>query len=230
MATKVKICGITSLDDAMWAAREGADFLGYIFYPPSKRFVAPRNAQYIVENVRDKYPDVQHVGVFVDDDVANIAWIANLSRLDLVQLHGRETPTFCAELDLLGVHSIKTIGIGPEGTTIEPDSYHTPYFLCDTHDENLKGGTGRRFDLDRLPASISHDKLFLAGGLNCENVSELLSAIRPFAVDISTGVEASPGVKSHRLIKRFLAEVRRINDSSEHPPDSQETKSSPASK
>lgn len=211
MKTKVKICGITSVEDALFAAEAGADFLGYIFYPPSKRFIAPRNAANIARMVREKFPAVQHVGVFVDDEVANVAWLRNLVGLDFVQLHGRETPDYCAELDAVGARVIKTVGIGEVGASVDPASYgNIDYFLCDTHDDHAKGGTGRRFDLSAMPSGISMDRLFLAGGLDPENIADLLATVRPFAVDVSTGVEISPGLKSHVRVKAFIDNVRSV--------------------
>lgn len=211
MQTRVKICGITSLEDALYAAEEGASLLGYIFYPPSKRFVAPRNVQAITRAVRSQFPQVLHVGVFVDDEPENVAWNANLAGLDYVQLHGRETPAYCAELDLLGLRVIKAIGIAADGAIIDPADYHVDFFLCDTHDEKLKGGTGRRFDLSRIPAGIAPEKLFLAGGLNADNVAALLDQVQPYAVDVSSGVESSPGRKNHRAIRNFLQAVKSCN-------------------
>ena len=195
--------------DALYAAEAGADFLGYIFYPPSKRFIAPRNAAEIARAVREKVPHVQHVGVFVDDQAANVAWLVNLVGLDYVQLHGRESADYCAELETLGVRTIKTVGIGEVGASVDPAAYGTvDYFLCDTHDDNLKGGTGRRFDLGSLPDGIPPERLFLAGGLNPDNIAELLAEIKPFAVDVSTGVEISPGLKSHKRIKDFIENLQ----------------------
>src|SRR6476620_3183511 len=106
MKTRVKICGMTRLQDALHCARSGADFLGYIFYAPSKRFIAPRSALEIIREVRRQFPDVLHAGVFVDEEPANIAWTRNLAGLDLVQLHGSETPQACDELSALGIDVI----------------------------------------------------------------------------------------------------------------------------
>lgn len=211
MKTRIKICGITSARDALFAAEAGADYLGYIFYPPSKRFIAPRNAAEIAREARQKFPAVQHVGVFVDDEASNIAWLANLVGLDYVQLHGRETPDYCADLDALGLNVIKTVGISEVGASVEPSTYGSvDFFLCDTHDDKLKGGTGRRFDLSTLPAGMSLDRLFLAGGLTPDNITDLLAEVRPYAVDVSTGVEISPGLKSDKRVKDFINNVRSV--------------------
>jgi len=209
MQTQVKICGITSSEDALFAAEAGANLLGYIFYPPSKRFIAPRNAAQIARQVRTAFPEVRQVGVFVDEEPSNIAWTMNLVGLDLAQLHGRESDAHCRELEMLGVRCVKTIGIGTDGPLVDFRKYDCDFFLCDTHDESLKGGTGRQFDLPRIPGGIKHDKLFVAGGLTPENVAELLLQMRPYAVDVSSGVEIKPGVKSHRRIKEFIEQVRR---------------------
>ncbi len=216
MKTHVKICGITSLDDALFAAEAGVDFLGYIFYAPSKRFVAPRTAGDIIRNVRKQFPDIRHVGVFVDEEPHNVAWIRNLAGLDFVQLHGNETPDYCAGLDAIGVEAIKAIGIGPTGVRLDVLKYNTAFYLFDTHDENLKGGTGRKFDLNALPSSLETGRMFLAGGLNPDNVGELLSHIHPFAVDVSTGVEDSPGMKSRTKVKMFIDTVRTATANHSH--------------
>lgn len=223
METRVKICGITNLEDALCAAEEGASLLGYIFYPPSKRFVAPRNVQAITRALRAAHPEVLHVGVFVDDEPENVAWTANLAGLDFVQLHGRETPEYCAELDLLGLRVIKAVGIGAEGAILDPAEYQVDYFLCDTHDEELKGGTGRRFDLSRIPAGIAPEKLFLAGGLNADNIAALLDQVQPYAVDVSSGVESGPGRKNHRAIRNFLQAVKSSGKSKDHTQKIQKT-------
>lgn len=213
MQTKVKICGITNLEDALCAAEAGADYLGYIFFAPSKRFVAPRTAAEITRRVRADFPWVQHVGVFVDEEASNISWIMNLAGMDYAQLHGSETPAFVEELAMLNVDVIKTIGIGLAGARQNSGSYDVSFFLCDTHDEQLKGGTGRQFNLEAIPADIPMARLFIAGGLNADNIEGLLYTIRPFAVDVSSGVEVSPGKKSHPQIKNFIKSVRACCES-----------------
>jgi phosphoribosylanthranilate isomerase len=213
MTTKVKICGITRLEDALHSAAAGADFLGYIFYAPSKRFIAPRSALEIVQQVRQQFPQVKHVGVFVDEEPANMAWVRNLAGLDYVQLHGKEAPSVCDELSALGMEVIKALGIDAAGARADFRDYPVSFYLCDTFDENLKGGTGRAFNLDLLPDDLPREKLFLAGGLNPENVGEYVAIARPYAVDVSTGVESSPGVKSHEQVTSFIRSVRSAEQS-----------------
>jgi phosphoribosylanthranilate isomerase len=213
MTTRAKICGITRLEDALHAASSGADYLGYIFYAPSKRFVAPRTAKEIIQKVRTDFPAVQHVGVFVDETPENMVWVRNLAALDLLQLHGNETPAVCEELGALGIDVVKTLAIGEEETSTDFRQYDVSFFLCDTHDPKLKGGTGRTFDLNRVPSGLPHEKMFIAGGLTPENVVELIREQAPYAVDVSTGVEESPGIKSHRRITEFIESVLRGNGS-----------------
>lgn len=208
MQTKVKICGITSLEDALASAQAGADFLGYNFYAPSKRFIAPRSAGEITRHVRAEYPEVRHVGIFVDEEPENVAWIRNLAGLDFVQLHGGESPEYCAGLAAVGIEIIKVIGIGAAGVRLDAADYDVAYYLFDTHDDKLKGGTGRAFDLAALPSTLDPARMILAGGLSADNIAEILTRIRPFAVDVSSGVEERPGVKSHPQIERFISNVR----------------------
>jgi len=209
MAPLVKICGITRLEDALGSARAGADFLGYIFYARSKRFLAPRSARLIIAEVRQQFPHVRHVGVFVDEAPADIAWIHNIAGLDYVQLHGHETVELCGELAELGMDVIKALGIDADGARVDYRNYKVNYFLCDTYDANLKGGTGKSFDLNLLPAGLPLERVFLAGGLNPENVSEIVSQLKPFAVDVSSGVEERPGIKDLAQVELFIKNVRQ---------------------
>ncbi len=213
MTTRAKICGITRLEDALHAASSGADYLGYIFYAPSKRFVAPRTAKEIIQKVRTEFPNVQHVGVFVDEEPENMVWVRNLAGLDLLQLHGHETPGVCDELTALGIDVIKVLAIGEKETSTDFCQYNVSFFLCDTHDAKLKGGTGRTFDLNKIPSGLPNEKTFLAGGLTPENVAELIRERAPYAVDVSTGVEESPGIKSHRRVTEFIESVLGANGS-----------------
>lgn len=216
MRTRVKICGITTLDDAMFSAQAGADYLGFIFYAPSKRFIAPRTAGEIVRKVRLEFPHVQPVGVFVDDEIANVAWIRNLAGLDYVQLHGNESPEYCAELSALGIEIIKAIGVSSAGPQVNAAAYDAAFYLYDTHDDKLKGGTGRQFDIAALPPDLDPARMFLAGGLSPENVVQRLSQIHPYAVDVSSGVESSPGIKLHTQVKSFVDNVRTASAANDH--------------
>lgn len=213
MTTRTKICGITRLEDALHAAEAGAAFLGYIFYAPSRRFIAPRSAKDIIAQVRKVYPGVLHVGVFVDEEPSNMVWIRNLAGLDLLQLHGSETPEICRELELHGIDVIKVLPMSAGSPATDYRTYDVPYYLCDTHDPALKGGTGRTFDLSRIPLDLPRDRTFLAGGLTPENVGEMVSQVQPYCVDVSTGVEDSPGIKSSRRVSEFIKAVSSAGES-----------------
>jgi len=207
MTFNVKICGITRWGDAQLSAEMGAGFLGYIFYPPSKRFVSAEKVAEIISAARFAHPDVKHVGVFVDEDAATILDYHRVAGFDFAQLHGQESPAICAELREQGIGTIKTIGMGSDGPLLDFADYEADYFLCDTHDATLKGGTGRTFDRDKLPAGIPLEKLFLAGGITPENVGDLVTAVRPFGIDVSSGVEEAPGVKDKRKLAAFFEAV-----------------------
>jgi len=149
------------------------------------------------------------VGVFVDEEPADIAWIHDIAGLDYVQLHGRETPELCEELADLGIDVIKALGIDAKGARADYRDYKVNYFLCDTFDANLKGGTGKSFDLNLLPTGLPLERVFLAGGLTPENVSDIISRLKPFAVDVSSGVEERPGIKDAARVERFINNVRQ---------------------
>lgn len=212
MTTRTKICGITRLEDALHAAGAGASYLGYIFYAPSKRFIAPRSAKEIISQVRKAYPGVLHVGVFVDEEPSNMVWIRNLAGLDLLQLHGSETPEVCRELEFHQIDVIKVLPMSAGSPTTDFRVYDVPYYLCDTHDPALKGGTGRTFDLSRIPSGLPRDRTFLAGGLTPDNVGEVVRKVQPYCVDVSTGVEENPGIKSALRVTRFIDAVSSASE------------------
>lgn len=207
MKTLVKICGMTRVEDAVLCAGSGADFLGYIFYPPSKRYVSVARAGEIISQVRRQYPEVKHVGVFVDEDTDVILKAVREAKLDAVQLHGNERPDTCERIAENGVTVIKALGMSAGGSTQEFRDFEVPFYLCDTYDPKLVGGTGRTFDLALLPEGLPMEQTFLAGGLTPENVKAAIEQVRPYAVDVSSGVEASPGVKSPELVKDFMSSV-----------------------
>lgn len=206
MSPVTKICGITQTEDALLSAELGARYLGYIFYPPSKRFISPGRVAGIVRSVREAFPALRHVGVFVNEPASKVLKIREEAGLDFAQLHGEESADYCQELALAGVNCIKTIGIGEQGCRSDYTDYATDFFLCDTYDAKLKGGTGKPFDLDRIPAGIPLGKTFIAGGINAENVQSLIGSLNCYGVDVSSGVESAPGIKSaEKLIELFRA-------------------------
>lgn len=211
MKTKVKICGMTRLQDALLAAENGADFLGYIFTEKSKRFLAPRSARLIINEIKIQFPEVLHVGIFVDAEEEDVAWSAGLAGLDYLQLHGKEKPEYCKNLELTGFEIIKAFSVGSGIDNSVYKDYDVAHYLWDTYDPVQHGGTGKTFDLSLLPSDVPLEKSFIAGGLRAENVGELLKEVQPFAVDVSSGVEDSPGVKNERRIEDFMNAVRQAD-------------------
>lgn len=203
--TKIKICGLTRADDALEAARLGADFLGLIFVPASPRFIEPERAAEITARVREEGHAVKFAGVFHDASADYMREIAAVAGLDLVQLHGAEGDD---EIRDLNIPAIKTLRVGD---TL-PDTHSTPsaaWLLFDTFDERRVGGTGRRFDWSLLAMYERNKPFFLSGGLNPENVVAAITLVRPDAIDVSSGVEGDePGVKDHAKLARLIERVR----------------------
>lgn len=203
--TKIKICGITNEDDALFCAECGADFLGFIFVPSSPRYVEPKKAGAIAERLRGSGRSSKIVGVFQDASADSIREIRSVVGLDLVQLHGSESEDDIREL---GIPTIKTLHVGD---TL-PDTHATPaaaWLLFDTYDERHAGGTGRRFDWSLLAMYERSKPFFLSGGLTPDNVIAAISLVRPDVIDVASGVEASPGVKDRAKVARLFERVRR---------------------
>jgi phosphoribosylanthranilate isomerase len=202
---KVKICGITNEADALFCAQSGADFLGFIFVPSSPRHVTPEKAAAIAARLRETPNAPEIVGVFQDASVDSITEVRNVVFLDAVQLHGSESDD---DIRALGIPAIKTLHV----RNTVPDTHAAPnaaWLLFDTFDERRSGGTGRRFDWSLLAAYERSKPFFLSGGLTPENVVAAVSLVRPDAIDVASGVEASPGVKDHDKVARLFERVRR---------------------
>jgi phosphoribosylanthranilate isomerase len=203
--TKVKICGITNLEDALAAVEAGAELLGFNFYRRSPRYVSPSAARAVIERLPE---GVLSVGVFVNEEGPEVVCrLAREAGVGAAQLHGSETPEFCAGLE--GLWTIKALRVGEN---FEPESaaaFGTDALLLDAHVAGEWGGTGRTFDwnLARRTRGLV-PRLILAGGLTAENVAEAVGAVGPFAVDACSGVEVSPGRKSPALMRRFVEAVR----------------------
>lgn len=203
--TRIKICGITRVEDALAAAGHGADFLGFIFVPSTPRFIEPEHAAAIAATVRDRGDAPKIVGVFRDASNDYIRAIRDLAGLDLVQLHGGESDDDIREL---GIPAVKTLRVGDA----LPETQATPsasWLLFDTYDERRGGGTGRRFDWGLLTTYQRTKPFFLSGGLGPDNVAAAISSVRPDAVDVCSGVEASPGVKDHGKLRAFFERIKR---------------------
>jgi phosphoribosylanthranilate isomerase len=199
---RVKICGITRPEDAICAAMAGADAIGLNFYRPSPRMVGPETARAIG---RALPPFVTRVGLFVDADRDEIATILNSVVLDMIQFHGNESPADC---ELFDMPYIKVIRMSEGVDLHEQASLYSgaAALLVDTYMAGVAGGTGQTFDWDRIPADLGKP-VILAGGLNPDNVLQAITRVRPYAVDVSGGVESSKGVKDGKLIRSFIRQV-----------------------
>jgi phosphoribosylanthranilate isomerase len=203
---RVKVCGITNYQDASMAVELGADALGFIF-APSPRGIAPEEARGIIRAIP---PFVQAVGVFVDEDPVTIRRIVHLCGLDLVQLHGDESPDFCRELM---PNAIKAFRLKDESSllVIRPYRGGVRAILLDTYVEGKKGGTGRAFDWNlAIKAKGFQIPTILSGGLNPDNIAEAISLVKPFGVDVNSGIESSPGKKSPALMSELMEIVRKM--------------------
>jgi phosphoribosylanthranilate isomerase len=201
---KVKICGITRLEDALLAARLGADALGFNFWPGSKRFVDPGAARAIIDRLP---PFVTAVGVFVNQPPAHVLATAEQSGVTVVQLHGDEQPRECNGYPLPAIKALRVTG--PESLA-EMERYRVQAFLLDAPGAGF-GGSGATFDWALAREASARGTILLAGGLTPENVAEAVRSVRPWAVDVASGVEASPGVKDPDKLARFIASARKEN-------------------
>lgn len=203
--TKVKICGITNVEDALAAVEAGAEMLGFNFYRRSPRYVAPAEARRIVEQLP---AGVLSVGVFVNEEGPGaVSRLASESGVGAAQLHGAETPEFCAGLG--GLKTIKALRVGERFEVESVAAFPVGAVLLDAYVAGEWGGTGRTFDwgLARRARELT-PRLILAGGLTPENVAAAVAAVGPFAVDACSGVEVAPGRKSPALMRRFVAAAR----------------------
>lgn len=203
-ATRVKICGIRQLADALVAAENGASFLGYVFHEKSPRNLEPLLAAEIISEVRMQFPAVRHVGVFANERIEQLLRIIRMAGLDIAQLHGEEAPDYCGRTRAECGAVIKAIRIGADAPEVKWEDFPADFFLCDTFSPSQAGGLGEAFDHTLLPSSLPMDRVFIAGGLTAENVAKVIKDLRPFCVDVSSGVESSRGVKSRELIRQFL--------------------------
>lgn len=202
---QVKICGITNLEDARAAVEAGADALGFNFWPRSKRYVTPARAREIIEALP---PGVLLVGVFVNEEgPEEVARKVSESGVGAAQLHGDETPEFCRRLR--GLMLIKALRVG-EGFRAEAAAgYGAEAILLDAFSTEERGGTGRTFDWSVAKTTRALvPKLFLAGGLTPENVAEAVRAVKPYGVDVCSGVESAPGRKDFARMRRFIEAAR----------------------
>jgi phosphoribosylanthranilate isomerase len=206
MPTRIKHCGITSLEDAHRAAEAGAWTLGMIFWPGSPRACDPNEAQLIGAALRRT---VNLAGVFVNATLDEIDDMAQLAGLSLVQLHGDEGPAFCTEIARrTGAKVIKATRLRSRAELQAAAAFHTDFHLLDAHVEGVPGGTGTTLDWELVRDARLDAPVILSGGLTPCNVADAIAATRPFAVDVASGTELAPGVKDPQKLEAFAAAVR----------------------
>jgi phosphoribosylanthranilate isomerase len=206
MSTRVKICGITNLADAQAAIEAGADALGFNFYEKSPRFVSISLAAEISKQLP---PFVMRVGVFVNAPEDFVLRAIGECGLTMLQFHGDEPPEFCTQFGLM---SMKAFRVRGNEWKNEISHYKTEAFLLDAYSIDSYGGTGEKFNWDlAIEAQRFGKPIFLAGGLTPENVGEAVKKVRPFGVDVSSGVEISPGQKDHAKVKAFIQAAKKEN-------------------
>jgi phosphoribosylanthranilate isomerase len=204
---KVKICGITNYEDAAMIVDQGADALGFNFFPQSPRYIAPADARSIIRRIP---PFAVSVGLFVNvAEPSRVSAIARAAGVQVLQLHGDETPEYCRSLAEWPL--IKALRIGEGGIPGNLEEYPVQAFLLDVKDDTLFGGTGKSFDWE-LARSIKHVRpIILAGGLTADNLRKAIQTVDPYAVDVCSGVESAPGEKSAHKVIEFMNEVRNVN-------------------
>lgn len=202
---KVKICGIKTLQDVEFVNRQKPDFTGFVFYSLSKRYVSLITARSLKAKLNKK---IKSIGVFVNAPPEEIAAAAELGIINIVQLHGDETNAYIAELrKICTLPIIKAVRVREEADIKKAAFYNCEYFLFDTYSTASYGGTGRQFDTQLLKGVKINKPYFLAGGLNAGNVRSALKGLKPYAVDVSGGVE-SGGSKDEIKIKNFIKQVK----------------------
>jgi phosphoribosylanthranilate isomerase len=209
--TKIKICGITNLEDARFASGALVDYLGFIFYEKSPRYIEPAEAGAIINWLEGP----EKVGVFVNQPLDDVNRTARQTGLDYVQLHGDETPEYCS---LVEKPVIKVIHIEKESVDyllkhqIEQYSDVADFLLFDTKIDGLWGGTGKPFDWSMITDLEINMPFFLSGGINTENIREAIQTVQPYAVDVSSSLEQKPGLKDFEKIEVFMNEITELKE------------------
>jgi phosphoribosylanthranilate isomerase len=206
---EIKICGITNMEDATFAATCGADAIGFIFYPKSPRYVAPETVKKIIEEISR---EITKVGVFVNHDVAEVKETIDFCGLDMVQLHGDESPTYCAQFPQSQV--IKSFAPRTEDDLVNMREYAVKAILVDAHDPVRYGGTGEQSDWTLAAKVKKTHPLILAGGLSMANIKEAVEHASPHAVDVNSGAEIAPGKKDHQKVRAIIDLVHELGENS----------------
>lgn len=206
MTTKLKVCGIISLEDACTSIESGAEFLGFNFYRKSPRYISPEAARAIIAQLPS---DVTTVGIFVNEAQPEVVIeILQVSGVQLAQLHGDEDAAYCSAVGVERV--IKALRVGEGFDVRQVLKYPAWAILLDAFDNNLYGGTGKTANWDVAREAAKLTRLFLAGGLSPENIGEAIRAVQPFAVDVNSGIESAPGIKAADKLKQLKQEMETI--------------------
>ncbi len=206
MRTRVKVCGITRLEDALHATEQGADALGFVFYAPSPRYVDLDQAAYIIRQVP---AFVTTTALFVNAERTDIEKVISATSIDLLQFHGDETPDFCKSFERPYIKAIR-VREGMDLCSIASSYSSAKGILLDAYVKGVPGGTGVSFDWAIIP-SVMRSKVILAGGLHAANVADAVQQTKAYAVDVSGGVEVTKGIKDADKIRHFMNEVNRVN-------------------
>lgn len=200
---KIKICGITKREDAILCSQQGVDAIGFIFYPKSKRYISPEAAKEIANSLPSF---LMKIGVFVNEEISEVNRIAQLVGLNAVQLHGDESPKYIEQM----THPvIKCFGVDESFDFAKIDNYKNCDILLDVKDSEQFGGTGNSFNWNLIPEYL-RNKVIIAGGVSSNNIKDIYSTINPGAVDLSSSVEISPGIKDKNKIIEILNTIRQI--------------------
>jgi len=203
---KVKICGITNLEDALISFFSGADALGFVFYKKSGRYVRPQKAANLCQILPKK---IKRVGVFVDEKVSVVKKIAQMCGLDMLQFHGQETPNYCKKFKAYKV--IKAFRVGQPGDLAGCTKYRTYAYLFDSFSSQKAGGTGRKFNWKIVGhAATMKPQVFLSGGLTAGNVKSAIKLLNPDWVDVSSSLELRAGRKARKKIQKFMQAVKSV--------------------
>ncbi len=202
---KVKVCGITNLDDALMCERSGADALGFIFYKKSKRYIEPGTASKIIKRLS---PFTIKVGVFVNETSEQINKIAEEIKINMAQLHGHESPETAEKIS---TPVIKSFSISDDFNFSIVNNYKNVYYLFDSHSQKEFGGTGNKFNWQIIPDDLKN-KIILAGGVSINNIEEIYRTIKPFAIDLSSSLESERGKKDKGKTKTFFAKLNSLKE------------------
>jgi len=206
--TKIKICGFTRKKDIKDAIKLRVDYIGINFYPKSKRYISHENAKKILNGIKE---NIKIIGLFVNEKLKKIEEIVENLNLSGIQLHGDETPNFCLKLKKK-FHDkiiIKAIRVKTKNDLKKINNYEeVDFFLLDSFNKNLPGGTGKLINFNLLDKSLPFKKIFIAGGITPENVKEIIRKFHPYGIDVANGVEKKPGIKDKKKIEKLVKAVK----------------------